>query len=94
MLIVSLTKAPPNLGSVLGVYLFKVNAGLYAGEVTKRVLEYLLEVIPCKIGKGSAILVWKNAKATTGFEVFEITGGGSEKLRKIDGISLNFKGIS
>jgi CRISPR-associated protein Cas2 len=94
MLVISLTKVPHSLEGVIGTYLFKVDTGLWVGDVTRRVQEYLLEVLYAKVSKGRAVLIWKNSKTTQGFEIFEITGEGVKKLREIDGILLRHMGIS
>lgn len=86
MLTISVTKVPPNFGKCVLPYLYKVGVGLYAGDVTRRVCDYLLEVIPKHVGPGHAILLWKNSKAPCGFELFEISGDGATKCKDMDGI--------
>ena len=88
MLVVSLKNVPPNCERVLLPYLYKVRTNLYCGDVTKRVLEYILLELPRHTGSGNAILLWKNAKAPCGFELFEITGDANSLALDFDGILL------
>lgn len=88
MLVVSLKKVPPNCERVLLPYLYKIRSDTYCGDVTKRVLEYILAELPKHIGIGNAILMWKNSKAPCGFELFEITGDSNSLALDFDGILL------
>ena len=94
MLIVSVTKVPPNFGKCVLPYLYKIRGGLYVGDVTRRVLDYLLEVVPRHVGAGQALVLWKNSKAPCGFELFEITGDGVCKGKDIDGITFLKEDVS
>ena len=88
MLVVSLKSVPPSCEKVLLTYLYKFRHNLYGGDVTKRVLEYILSELPRHVGTGNAIIMWKNSKAPCGFELFEITGDGNSLALDFDGILL------
>ena len=87
MLIISVKRVSSKLDSLLKPYLFRVKAGLYIGQVTRRLLDYFLEEIP-KTSSSEVILIWSNLSTVEGFEVFEIGGGAKKRVVDIDG--LNF----
>lgn len=86
MLVISSSKTPPSFDKCVNSYLFKISAGLFVGDVTYRVLEYLKEEVPRNIGKGHAYLLWKNSNNPRGFDLFEYTGDGVSQGSEIDGL--------
>lgn len=88
MLVISTTNTPPSVNRIIGVYLFKIDSGVWVGEVTRRVLDHFLDVLPSKIGKGRIILAWSNRKISPKVELFEFSGVGELRMRNIDGINF------
>ena len=86
MLVVLSSKTPPNFERCLLVYLYKLRAGVFVGDVTSRVLDYLKAEIPRFVGRGHVYLVWKNSLSPRGFELFEISGDGAKESVDIDGL--------
>lgn len=85
MLVIKVKKVPSTFNKILVPYMYKIDSGLYVGDVTRKIYEELLELIPIHIGCGSAIIVWKNGMSDIGFD---LTGVGNTNLIDIDGINF------
>lgn len=94
MLIISTTKTPSTFKKIVLPYLYEERSGLYIGEVTRKILEYLLEIIPDHIGNGHCFLYWKDARSPKGFITYEIIGDGGTKAVEIDGITFYKREVS
>jgi hypothetical protein len=88
MLIVLSKKTPPKFEKCLLVYLYRIHTGIYVGDVTIRVLDYLKEEIPKHIGRGYVRLIWKNSLSPRGFDYFEFSGDGVNKYILLDGLEF------
>jgi CRISPR-associated endoribonuclease Cas2 subtype I-E len=83
MLIIKVKKVQSSFHKIILPYMYKVDTGLYVGDVTRKIYEQLLEQVRLHIGTGECVFIWKNAKSSTGFD---ITGVGSLKCVDLDGL--------
>lgn len=56
MLVIAVESVPERLRGRLGVYLIEIRAGLYIGDVSKRVRELLWEQVRFYCGEGNAVM--------------------------------------
>ncbi|MFQ3638479.1 MAG: type I-E CRISPR-associated endoribonuclease Cas2e [Chloracidobacterium sp.] len=59
MLVIVVENAPPRLQGRLAIWLLEVRAGVYVGDYSVRVREYLWEQVEKAIEGGNAVMVWK-----------------------------------
>jgi CRISPR-associated protein Cas2 len=88
MVVIVLEAAPPRLYGRLGVYLVEVRAGVYVGDVTKRVRQMLWDnVVAGLTGEsGNAVMVW-HANTEAGFDL--LTFGRNRRMPvELDGLKL------
>ncbi len=86
MLVIVLENAPPRLRGRLAVWLLEVRAGVYVGNYSRRVREYLWEQVKDGIEVGNAVLVWRST-AESGFEFCTI-GSNRRVPADLDGVQL------
>ena len=58
MLVIDVENAPPRLRGRLAVWLLEVRAGVYVGNVSRRVREMIWEQIQKGIEEGNAVMAW------------------------------------
>jgi CRISPR-associated protein Cas2 len=86
MLVIVVENAPDRLRGRLACWLLQVRAGVYVGDVSKRVREMLWEQVEGGIGPGNAIGAW-NASNESGFEL--ATVGANRRIPvDFDGLTL------
>ncbi|GAO03224.1 type I-E CRISPR-associated endoribonuclease Cas2e [Anaeromyxobacter sp. PSR-1] len=68
MLVIVVENAPERLRGRLACWLLQVRAGVYVGDVSKRVREMLWAQVEGAIGSGNAIAAW-SANNESGFEL-------------------------
>lgn len=68
MLVIVLEAAPPRLRGRLGLWLLEVRAGVYVGDYSARVREYLWSQVEMGIEDGNAVMCWR-APNESGFDV-------------------------
>lgn len=68
MLVIVLEAAPPRLRGRLALWLLEVRAGVYVGDYSARVREYLWSQVLEGIEDGNAVMCWR-APNESGFDV-------------------------
>jgi len=68
MLVIVLENAPPRLRGRLAVWLLEVRAGVYVGDLSKKVREMIWSQVEAGIEKGNAVMAW-TANNESGFDL-------------------------
>ncbi|MHC1626958.1 MAG: type I-E CRISPR-associated endoribonuclease Cas2e [Methanoculleaceae archaeon] len=85
-MIIAVENVPPSLRGRLAVWLVELQAGLYAGNYSRRVREMLWEAVLMNRKHGHAVMAWQ-APNEIGFEF--VTAGLSQRMpRDMDGVKL------
>lgn len=86
MLVIVVENVPPRLRGRLAVWLIEVRAGVYVGDVSKKVREMLWETIEAGIGDGNVVVAW-STNTESGFD-FQTLGKNRRMPVEMDGIKL------
>jgi CRISPR-associated protein Cas2 len=86
MLVIVVENAPERLRGRLACWLLQVRAGVYVGDVSRRVREMLWEQVESGIGPGNAVAAW-SSNNESGFEL--ATLGPNRRIPvEFDGLTL------
>ncbi|TAN35435.1 MAG: type I-E CRISPR-associated endoribonuclease Cas2 [Verrucomicrobia bacterium] len=86
MLVIVLENAPPRLRGRLAIWLVEVRAGVYVGDLSRRVREMIWSQIEQGIEEGNAVMVW-STNTESGFDF--LTLGPNRRLPvELDGLKL------
>jgi CRISPR-associated protein Cas2 len=86
MLVIVLENAPPRLRGRLAIWLLEIRAGVYVGNYSAKVREYIWSQVEAGIGEGNAVMAWRVSNEA-GFDF--ITLGQSRRTPvEIDGAKL------
>lgn len=86
MLVIVVENAPPRLRGRLGLWLVEVRAGVYVGDVSKRVRAMIWDNIEKGINDGNAVMAW-STNTESGFDF--LTLGANRRIpAEMDGIKL------
>jgi len=86
MLVIVTENAPPRLRGRLGLWLVEVRAGVYVGDVSRRVREMIWENLEKGIEEGNAVMAW-TSNNESGFDF--LTLGQNRRIPvEMDGIKL------
>jgi CRISPR-associated protein Cas2 len=86
MLVIAVENAPPRLRGRLAVFLLEIRAGVYVGDVSKRVREMLWDQVKSFVLDGNAVMTW-STNTEQGFD-FETHGANRREPIEIDGYKL------
>nr|WP_318383804.1 type I-E CRISPR-associated endoribonuclease Cas2e [uncultured Enterobacter sp.] len=86
MLMVVTENVPPRLRGRLAVWLLEVRAGVYIGDVSKRVREMIWEQIAALYENGNVVMAWAT-NTESGFE-FQTLGENRRTPVDLDGLRL------
>lgn len=86
MLVIVVENVPPRLRGRLGVWLIEVRAGVYVGDLSKRVREMIWEQVEAGIEEGNAVMVW-STNTESGFD-FVTLGRNRRMPVELDGLKL------
>lgn len=86
MVVIVLENVPPRLRGRMAVWLLEVRAGVYVGDVSKRVREMLWETVEKGLGEGNAVMAW-TATNESGF-AFVTLGSNRREPVELDGLQL------
>jgi len=86
MLVIVLENAPPRLRGRMAIWLLEVRAGVYVGNYSRKVREYLWEQVVEGLEDGNAVMAWQ-ANAESGFE-FLTLGKNRRMPAEFDGARL------
>lgn len=87
MIVVVTENAPPRLRGRLAIWLLEVRAGVYVGDYSRRVREYLWDQVVAGIEQGNAVICWRDAGQESGFQ-FETVGSNRRVPVDFDGLRL------
>lgn len=86
MLVIVVENAPPRLRGRLAIWLLEVRAGVYVGNVGRRLREMLWDNVEKGIDEGNAVMAW-STNTESGFDF--MTLGPSRRFPvELDGIKL------
>ena len=86
MLMVVTEAVPPRLRGRLAVWLLEVRAGVYVGDVTRRVREMIWEQVEVLAEEGNVVMAWAT-NTESGFDF--ITYGTNRRMPiDLDGLRL------
>lgn len=86
MLVIVLENAPPRLRGRLGIWLLEVRAGVFVGDLGRRVREMVWENVQFFLGEGNAVMVWAT-RTESGFDI-ETAGKNRRTPVDYDGLKL------
>jgi len=86
MLVIVVENVPPRLRGRLGLWLVEVRAGVYVGDVSRRVREMIWENLEKGVEDGNAVMAW-TSNNESGFDF--LTLGANRRIPvEMDGIKL------
>ena len=86
MLVIVLENAPPRLRGRLAIWLLEVRAGVYVGNYTAKVRDYIWEQVEVGIEDGNAVMAWRTSNEA-GFD-FLTLGQNRRVPIEVDGAKL------
>lgn len=86
MLMVVTENVPPRLRGRLAIWLLEVRAGVYVGDVTRRVREMIWQQTVALVEEGNVVMAWASNNES-GFE-FQTLGENRRLPVEMDGIRL------
>lgn len=86
MLVIVLENAPPRLRGRLAIWLLEIRAGVYVGNYSAKVREYIWEQVEVGLGEGNAVMAWR-VNNEAGFD-FMTLGSNRRIPVEIDGAKL------
>lgn len=86
MLVIVVENAPPRLRGRLAVWLLEIRAGVYVGNVSRRIREMIWEQVEKGIEDGNAVMAW-STNTESGFD-FMTLGKNRRIPKEMDGIKL------
>jgi CRISPR-associated protein Cas2 len=86
MIVIVTENVPPRLRGRLGLWLVEVRAGVYVGDVSRRVREMILNNLEEGVDEGNAVMAW-TSNNESGFDF--LTLGTNRRIPvEMDGIKL------
>ncbi len=86
MLVIVLENAPPRLRGRLAIWLLEIRAGVYVGDYSVKVREYLWQQVEAGIEDGNAVMIWQTNNEA-GFD-FTTLGKNRRVPVELDGAKL------
>lgn len=86
MLVIVVENAPPRLRGRLALWLLEVRAGVYVGDLSRRVREMIWGQVEQGIEEGNAVMVW-STNTESGFD-FVTLGKNRRMPVELDGLKL------
>jgi CRISPR-associated protein Cas2 len=87
MLVIVLENAPPRLRGRLAVWLLEIRAGVYVGDYSAKLREYIWSQVEAGIGDGNAVIAWRASSSEAGFD-FKTLGANRRVPVVLDGAKL------
>lgn len=86
MLVIVLENVPARLRGRVAVWLVEVRAGVYVGDVSRRVREMIWDQVEHGLEEGNAVLAWSD-NSEAGFDF--VTAGANRRVPcEIDGVKV------
>ena len=86
MLVIVTENAPPRLRGRLALWLLEIRAGVYVGNVSRRVREMIWNNVEKGIDNGNAVIAW-NTNAEPGYD-FMTVGKNRRIPKQMEGLKL------
>jgi len=86
MLVIVIENVPPRLRGRLAIWLLEIRAGVYVGDVSRRVREMIWGQVEIGLGDGNAVMAW-TTNTESGFD-FMTLGKNRRIPKEMDGIKL------
>jgi len=86
MLVIVVENVPPRLRGRLAIWLLEIRAGVYVGNYSARVREFVWEQVEKGIGEGNAVMAWRTS-TEAGFD-FKTLGANRRIPVELDGAKL------
>jgi len=86
MLVIVVENVPPRLRGRLAIWLLEVRAGVYVGNISRRVREMIWDQVGRGVDEGNAVMVW-STNTESGFD-FMTLGKNRRIPKEMDGIKL------
>lgn len=86
MLVVVTEAVPPRMRGRLAIWLLEVRAGVYVGDVSKRIREMIWEQVQALAEDGNVVMAWASSQES-GFE-FQTYGSNRRQPIDYDGLRL------
>jgi CRISPR-associated protein Cas2 len=86
MLVIVVENVPPRLRGRLAIWLLEVRAGVYVGNVTRRVREMIWDTVTKGMADGNAVMAW-STNSESGFD-FQTWGNNRREPVEMDGLKL------
>lgn len=86
MLVIDLENAPPRLRGRLAIWLIEIRAGVYVGNVSRKIREMIWKQVECGIESGNAVMAW-STNTESGFD-FMTLGPNRRMPSEYDGLRL------
>lgn len=87
MIVVVTENVPPRLRGRLAIWLLEVRAGVYLGDYSRRVREYIRDQLTAGVEGGNAVICWRDVSEEAGFQ-FETFGQNRRVPVDFDGLQL------
>lgn len=86
MLVIVVENVPPRLRGRLAIWLVEIRAGVYVGDVSRRVREMIWHQVSQGSGDGNAVMAW-STNTESGFDF--VTLGENRRIPvELDGLKL------
>lgn len=86
MLVIVVENVPPRLRGRLAIWLLEVRAGVYLGDINKKVRESIWQVVEDHVEDGNAVMAW-TTNSEQGFDF--VTVGHNRRIPvEMDGLKL------
>ena len=86
MLVIVVENVPPRLRGRLAIWLLEVRAGVYVGDVSRRIREMIWDTVEKGIGDGNAVMAW-STNTESGFD-FMTLGKNRRESVMLNGTKL------
>jgi CRISPR-associated protein Cas2 len=86
MLVIAVENAPPRLRGRLAVWLIEIRAGVYVGDLSRKVREMIWSQVVDGIEEGNAIMAW-STNTESGFD-FLTLGENRRMPEEMNGLKL------
>ena len=86
MLVIVLENAPPRLRGRIAVWLLELRAGVYVGDVSRKVREMIWSQVELGIEEGNAVIAW-TTNTESGYD-FMTLGKNRRIPKEMDGVKL------
>ncbi|ADJ28312.1 type I-E CRISPR-associated endoribonuclease Cas2e [Nitrosococcus watsonii] len=86
MLVIVVENAPPRLRGRLALWLLEARAGVYVGDLSRRVREMIWRQVEEGIEEGNAVMIW-STNTESGFD-FATLGQNRRMPVELDGLKL------